>query len=58
MAVCGECGAECTAATSPRYCDACLSERVRLGIPITRYPYPEELFGAGDRNVRAVKAAA
>ena len=30
----------------------------RADTPITRYRYPEALFGADDGNVRAVKAAA
>ena len=38
---------------------AALADRLRrAGTPITFYRYPEAVFGAGDRNVRAVKAAA
>lgn len=61
---CRECGAAFTPAPAgnPRYCDACLpvvADRLRRrGTPITRYRYPEAVFGADDANVRAVKRAA
>ena len=60
---CGECGDTFTPAPdgSARYCDACLpvvADRLRRkGTPITRYRYPEAVFG-DDANVRAVKRAA
>ena len=63
-APCGRCGAAFTPAPAgdPRYCDACrpvVADRLRRkGTPIERYRYPEAVFGADDRNVRAVKRAA
>lgn len=63
-ATCRECGATFTPAPdgNPRYCEACLpvvAERLRRrGTPIPVYRYPEEVFGADDVNVWAVKAAA
>ena len=53
-------GAE--AGSNPRCCEADLpglADRLRReGTPITRYRYPEAVFGERDRNVRKVKAAA
>ena len=59
---CRGCGAAFTPRANPRYCDACqpgLADRLRrAGTPIERYLFPEAVFGADDRNVRKVKAAA
>ena len=61
---CRECGAAFTPAPdgNPRYCETCLpvvADRLRRrGTPLTRYRFPEALFGADDGNVRAVKRAA
>ena len=61
-APCRGCGAAFTPEANPRYCDACLpglADRLRReGTPIAFYRYPEAVFGARDRNVRKVKAAA
>ena len=61
-ATCRRCGAAFTPEANPRYCDACLpalADRLRrAGTPITFYRFPVAVFGARDRNVRKVKAAA